>query len=112
MPREERLDIAAIDERGALRLSGQQEPGVEAEAGPRIKGQPGQDVEVGFQEGAGGLAEEVDEPRCELGRVGGGEGFVGGEDGEEDGDDAPVTAEELLAGVDADACGRRGDVRE
>lgn len=45
---EEGGNIATVNERCALRLARQQQPDVETEAGPCVKGQPGDDVEVRF----------------------------------------------------------------
>ena len=56
------------------------------EADPGVEGDPAQDeVECVFNDGEGGEHHEVNEPWCEEGGIGCVEGFVGREDGEEDG---------------------------
>jgi len=59
---------------------------MDEEAEPGVERHPGQDEVKGvLDEGEQGECDEVHEPWCEEGGVRGVEGFIGCEDGEEDG---------------------------
>lgn len=82
--REEGVDVGLVKEARALGL-GQDEVGEGEEAEVGVEGDPGDDVPgPGFEEGEEAEGDPVHEPWGQLGGVGGAEGFVGGEDGEED----------------------------
>lgn len=83
--REEWMDVRLVDESSALGLW-EYEVGEEEEAEICVEWEPG-DHEEGpvLHEGEAGYDDPVHEPWSQLGGVGGAEGFVGGEDGEEDG---------------------------
>ena len=66
-------------------LPGKDEVEVDAQSDPGVEGDPGEDeVELAFDEEEEGEGGPVHEPWCQDGGVGGAEGLVGGEDGEED----------------------------
>lgn len=81
---EEGVDVGLVEEFGALGLR-EDEVGEDDEAEESVEGEPGED-EVGpvVKEGEEGEDDPVHEPWCELGGVGGAEGFVGSEYGEDD----------------------------
>lgn len=92
---EEGLDVFLVEEGGALG-AGEDEVEVQEEAHPGVEGDPGEDeVERVLNRVEEHEGDEVDEPWGELGWIGGVEGFVGGEDGEEhcDGDAGFALAE-------------------
>ena len=84
MSRKPRIHIPLVDHPCALGL-GKDEIAEESKAEERVEGEPGEEGEKGFEEGEEGEDDEVHEPWDELGRVGGAQGFVGGEDRERDG---------------------------
>ena len=87
---EEGVDVFLVDEDGAL-FARQHEVEVDAEADPGVEGHPGEDeVELRFDEEEEREGGPVHQPWRQDCRVGGAEGFVGGEDGEEDGGDGAV----------------------
>jgi hypothetical protein len=82
---EEGLDVLLVGEGGALGTRHDQVQ-VEEEADPGIEGDPAKDeVEDILDGGEDGQDNKVDEPGREQGGVGRVQGFVRGEDGEEDG---------------------------
>jgi hypothetical protein len=82
---QQRLEVLLVQEGGALRAREDQVE-VQEEAHPGPEGDPAEDeVEGVFDRREEDQHHEVDEPWCQLGGVRGVEGFVGGEDGEEDG---------------------------
>lgn len=84
---QERVDVVLVDHRGAL-LPRRDEVAVDGEPDPGVEGHPVEDeVELGFGEEEEGEGRPVGEPFGEEGGVVGAEGFVGGEDWEEDGED-------------------------
>lgn len=81
------MDVRLVDETGALGLR-EDEIREEEEAEIGVEGDPGDDEEGPvLNEGEAGDDDPIHQPWCQLGRIGGAEGFVRGEDGEEDGDD-------------------------
>lgn len=81
------MDVRLVEDLGALRLR-EDEVGEQAEPEPGVERHPGeQEVGPVVEEGEAGEDDPVHEPGGQLGRVRRAEGFVGGEDGEEDGDD-------------------------
>ena len=83
---EEGLDVACVEEAGALGL-GQDEVGEEEEAEGAVEGEPGEEWEVGFEEQEEREGGPVLEPGDEQRGTARAEGFVGEVDREEDGDD-------------------------
>ena len=79
------MDILFINPHTSL-LAWKDEVEVDAEANPGVEGDPVEDeVELGLDEEEERERRPVHEPGCQDGGVAGAEGFVGGEDGEEDG---------------------------
>lgn len=83
---QEWLDVFLVEEICALRTR-QNEVKMCEKADPRIEGDPGEDeVESVLNRVEEEESDEVNEPRCELGGIGGVESFVGSEDWKKDGD--------------------------
>lgn len=81
------MEVVSVDERCTLLLAGEDEVQMCREAEPCVEWDIGEDkVEMRLDKEEDGQDSPVHEPWGQLGGVGGPEGFVGGEDWEEDGE--------------------------